>query len=235
MRPGGYGYFAIQDVDPPPTMQGNQFIAHGSIFDAPPTGGFVAGQIVPECFLGLPFTTAGSIIGETVPTGTGLTLGMSFTPNRAGTITGLNVYRPGNASATSAKIGLWRWLGTDKTGGVELIGSQTFENVGRKQWVGFAFDTPLDVLAGENLLIGLFIPRGADGKVWYASQNGFYADNVMSQWGTLAAFNTAGAPINGFLGCNGMYAYAADLAAPVSAGDNGTNYYVDPVFSAAWS
>jgi hypothetical protein len=32
-----------------------------------------------------------------------------------------------------------------------------------------------------------------------------------------------------------MYAYGADLMAPISAGAAGSNYCVDPVYATAWS
>jgi hypothetical protein len=232
MRSGYYGYFAVNTEDV--TWAGNQFITHCSIFDFLPPGGFSVGQSVPESFFGTAPPTA-SIVGETVPAGTGLTLGLSFVPHRNGALTGVIIFRPNASSTTTYKIGVWRWLGANKTEGVEFLGAQTFENVIRLQWVGLDLATPIPVASGDNLLVGVFIPRGSDGKVWYLANNGYFSSNKTSQWGRLTAFNNTGAAFNGFIGCNGMYDYAADLTAPVNAGGSSTNYYVDPVFTAAWS
>jgi hypothetical protein len=234
MRQGGYGYWYIQEATP--IRQGNQFVDHGLIFDSAPPGGFSIGQTVPECFFSVEGGISGSLVGETVPSGTGVTLGLSFQPNKAGTITGVKLYRPSGSSSTSVKIGIWRWLGANKTGGTELIATRALENVSRKgQWVYWAFETPIAVAAHENLLVGVFIPRGTDGKCWYGAGNGSFPSDVPSQYGTLLAFNNSGAVINGFVGCNGMYEYGTDIVAPVKAGASGSNYYVDPIFSAAWS
>jgi hypothetical protein len=233
MRPGGYGYWFVQDATP--ERLGNQFLAHGGIYDAAPPGGFTVGQTVPECFFGIPADIAASVVGEGVAAGTGVTLGLSFTPNKNGTITGLNFYRPGDTSTALVSIGLWRWLGANKTGGVALLATKAFTNVNPRQWVGFAFDAPVPVSIDENYVIGVFIPRGSDGKCWYLAGNDYFLANVPSQHGNLYAFNNVGAVLNGFVGCNGMYEYGSDLVAPVKAGGSHTNYYVDPVFSAAWS
>jgi hypothetical protein len=233
LRPGGYGYWAINSATP--IRQGNRFLEHGSIFDTPPPGGFTVGQVVPECFYAINPDGAGSVIGETVAAATGLTVGLSFMVWRTGTITGLNFFRPEASSTASHKIGLWRWLGANKSEGVELIGTTTVSDVNRTGWTGFEFSAPLAVNAGDNLLIGIFIPRGSDGKVWFTAANGAFDGNVPGQYNRMIAFNNTGTPINGFIGCNGMYAYGADLMAPVNAGGAGSNYCVDPVYATAWS
>jgi hypothetical protein len=233
MRQGGYGYFSINGGTP--VRQGNQFLDHGGLYDNPPPGGFTIGQAVPECFFGLEPDLPGSVVGETVPAATGLTLGVSFTVPRNSLVTAVKFARPGASSCFTAKIGLWRWLGANKSEGVALLGTRTIENVGRTSWVAWNFEPPLAVNAHDNLLVGVFIPRGTDGKVWYIQNYNVFAANVPSQYATLTAFNGVGTALNGFVGCNGMYAYGADLTAPINSGEDATNYYVDPIVSAPWS
>jgi hypothetical protein len=161
---------------------------------------------------------------------------MAFTVTQVGQIGSINFFRPNFSSTTTVKIGLWRWLGSDRTQGTELLHSQTYEDVLETVCVNFPFTTPIAVNANDNLLVAVFIPRGTDGKCWHMSKFGFFWPNsVPSQWERMIAFSNNPAQIvNGFTSCNGLYAYGLDLTVPTNITDSDTNYYVDPVFSGIW-
>jgi hypothetical protein len=100
----------------------------------------------------------------------------------------------------------------------------------------FALDTPVDVDAGDDLVVGVFIPRGSDGKLWYYSKAGWFWPNPRtSQWGRMTAYsnNSANQP-PGFTGGNGLYHYGPDLTAPTSTTAFDASYQVDVVFEGVW-
>lgn len=241
LQPGQFGYFNINIQDPEanfPLLAGNQFLAHGGLFGTPPPGGFVDGQIVPESFFGMAATNpSASIVGGVVsPEVGGITFGLSFTPLVDGEIASVNFYRPNVSSNAMVKVGLWRYDGATTSAGTTLLASQTFSGVVKTGLVNFPLTTPVTVEVGENYLVGVFIPRGSDGKVWWAQTNGvFWPDPVPSQWERLMAFaHNPSVPYNGFAGKNGMYTHGPDLVPPLLAEDTDSNYYVDPVFVAPW-
>lgn len=237
MHVGVYAYFLVSAHSPSelPTFAGNQFLSHGGVVDVPPPGGFVAGQVVAESFHGYTNVLAGSIIGEPFDAQTGgLTLGTAFQAQKAGLVTSVNFGRPSSTSTQTVRVGLWRLTGSTLSGGARLLASRTFRDVARKGLVNFAFATPVAVAAGDNLVVGAFIPRGRDGKCWYFAQAGFWWPTPKhSQWDGMIA-HAAGIDVNGFVGGNGVFHYGPDMTVPLTGSGLDTNYWVDPVFVSPW-
>jgi hypothetical protein len=183
-QPGFFGYSQISSVEIP-ILRGNVYMAHGGIYDAVPPEGFTVGEDVPENFFGYVPNIQGSMIGEAVDATTGgLTLGLGFRVKTDGQIVGINYPRPRLSSTSVLKIGVWRFTGADKDAGTELLASKTFDALTVAALQHLAFDEPVDVAAGDDLLVGVFTPRGSDGKVWYFSQAGiFWPNPIGSQWG----------------------------------------------------
>jgi hypothetical protein len=227
---GMFGYFNIADVDPLPTLEGNQYFDHGEVFDSPTPGGFVEDQIVPEGLFGY-VAPAGSIIGETVSVAVGgLSVGVAFQVSQSVQITSIYFARPSFSSTVNLSIGLWRFTGSDLTDGIELLGTRAFTAANKTGLRNFAFTVPIDVVDGDNLLAGVFIPRGSDGKVWYFAESDRFASAVASQWERFAAF----ANDDTFFGGNGLFHYGSTLIPPLTASGGSSNYNVDPVFVAPW-
>jgi len=236
MHTGYWGYFTTRD-EAEIEFAGNQHLDHGGVYDQPTFGGFLTGQIVPESLTGFVFNASAGISGDTVnPDIGGITIGTSFTVPKAGVINGINFWRPNQSSTTAAKIGLWKWTGSSRTGGTTLLASQSFTEVNRSKSFNLSFTTPVPVSANDNLLVGVFIPRGSDGNCWYMVSHGYFWPNAkLSQWGTFTAFsNNSALIVNGFESCNGMYAYGPDLQPPTNITSNDSFYWVDPVFAAPW-
>ena len=232
---GAYGY--IIDTQTDPTMAGNKFMDHGSIYDAAPPDGFVADQIVRERFFGMPNGASivpGSVASDAVP---GLTLGISFQVAQDTSIVGVNIPKLRTPGETiTYKVGIWRFTGANLSGGKELLSQLTisFTSGIREGWEHLPFDMPVSVDAGDNILLGVWCPPGADGRVWFTVRNGTFGDNVDSQFGRATAFNGAGVPFNGFTGGNGLFNYGPDLAPPLNQTGSRPSYNIDPIFEAPW-
>jgi hypothetical protein len=230
---GRYGYWNYNIT--PARKDGNQYMTHGGLFDAQPVEGFDHGQMVPEALR--EYTNAGgSIVGDVVDEATGgLTLGTSFTVTVDGTIASVNFYRPSVTATDTLTIALWQFTGSDLAGGTELLAWKAFDGVSKIDNANFAFDTPVPVSAGDNLLVGVFTPRGTDGKCWFSTTNSFFGPaNHASQFGRMLAFNSVGTPLNGFTGDNGLFAYGSVLTPPLNPSSVNGYYFVDPVFAAPW-
>jgi len=234
MHVGREGYM-IFGWEPGPVMQGTQFLDHGAIFDAPPPGGFVDGQVVPESLYGYARDTSASIIGEPIDAATGgITLGTGFRVAVDGQVVGVNFRRPAFTSTLLIKVGLWRFTGSSLGGGVELLAEAEETNAIKLGLQHYAFAEPIDVQAGDDLVLGVFIPRGSDGKVWYFARGGaFWPNPKPSQWGRYTAYsNNPATQLAGFSGGNGLYHYGSALTPPLSTTGLDSDYAVDPVFVA---
>jgi hypothetical protein len=192
---------------------------------------------VPEGIFDVYNNNLHSAVGELVDVSTGgLTVGVAFQMGVAGQITGLNFDRTNSASTFNVEIALWRFTGSTMAGGVELLSTRAFTNYGLEGIRYFAFDTPVDVDEGDNLMAAVFVPRGSDGKVWYTTAvSTFWPDPFSSQFGRMTAFaNNPGVPLNGFAGSNGMYSYGPVLTFPTTPSFIDGSYGINPVFVAPW-
>jgi hypothetical protein len=235
-RIGAFGY--LIDTQTTPITAGNRFMDHGGIYDSIPPGGFTEGQIVRERFFGMPNGASiipGSIVYDAVP---GITLGVSFQVEHDTTIVGVNFPKIRSPGETIGyKVGVWRFTGANRNAGTELLYQETinFMSGARGGWEHLPFTTPVTVDAWDNILLGVWSPPGADGRIWFSSVGGVFGDNVVSQFGRATAFNGAGVPYNGFTSGNGLFNYGPDLAPPLNQTSGRPSYNVDPIFEALWT
>jgi Domain of unknown function (DUF4082)/Bacterial Ig-like domain/Bacterial Ig domain len=141
-------------------------------------------------------------------------LGVKFTSDNSGWITGIRFYK-GAANAGTHVGSLWSATGA-------LLGQVTFTSESTAGWQQANFSSPIHVTAGTTYIASYLAPQGE------------YAD-------TPGAFTGAGvdnAPLHalqtGVSGGNGLYLYKSTSAFP-TATFNGSNYWVDVVFSAITS
>lgn len=138
-------------------------------------------------------------------------LGVKFTADVNGYITGLRFYK--GASNTGTHIGnLW-----DSSGA--RLASATFTGETASGWQQVNFATPVAVTANKVYVASYFAPQGN-----YAANGGFFASAGLDN-----------SPIhllsNATSGGNGVYQYAAASTFPTLS-FNATNYWVDVVFNA---
>jgi hypothetical protein len=139
-----------------------------------------------------------------------ITLGVKFTTDQSGWITGIRFYK--GSGNTGTHVGsLW-----DANG--NLLGQVTFSGESTAGWQQATFATPVAVTANTTYIASYFAP------------NGHYAADG-------AAFASAGvdnAPLHalpsGSSGGNGVYAYGGAPTFPANS-YNATNYWVDVVFN----
>lgn len=140
----------------------------------------------------------------------GVELGVKFTVDSAGTITGLKFYK--GAGNTGVHIGnLW-------TLGGQLLASATFTNETASGWQQVGFASPVPVSPGTVYVASYYAPNGN-----YSLDSGYFANSGVD----------AG-PVNllqdGVSGGNGVYAYGPTSSYPSSSW-NASNYWVDVVYS----
>jgi N,N-dimethylformamidase beta subunit-like, C-terminal/Domain of unknown function (DUF4082)/Bacterial Ig-like domain/Bacterial Ig domain len=136
-------------------------------------------------------------------------LGVKFTANVDGFITGIRFYK--GVNNTGVHVGnLWSSIG-------QLLKSATFTNETASGWQQVDFATPVQVFANTVYVVSYFAPNGN-----YANDNGFFATAGISN-----------DPLNilqdGASGGNGVYKYSASSAFPTFTWQS-TNYWVDVVF-----
>ncbi len=156
-------------------------------------------------------TPQDTILDFTTPTivdsGDGLSseLGVKFTSETVGTITGIRFYKAAANTGTHTG-GLWSANGT-------LLASATFTNETATGWQEARFSTPVQIAANTTYVAGYFAPKG------------HYSD-------TPAAFSITGVsnPPLQALGepttTNGVYAHSSTSTFPSNT-FNATNYWVD--------
>ncbi|YBW38620.1 DUF4082 domain-containing protein [Nitrobacter sp. TKz-YC01] len=135
----------------------------------------------------------------------GVNLGVSFSSSQSGTIVGLRYYKSVGDGGTHVGS-LWSSTGT-------LLGSATFTQETDSGWQTVTFANPISIAAGTTYVAS------------YHS-NGHYANSSDYFTGTY----TSG-PLTVAAG-NGYYAYGLANAFPTTA-SNGTNYWIDVIFSSA--
>lgn len=138
-------------------------------------------------------------------------LGVKFTVDSSGMITGLKFYK--DVANTGIHTGnLWTLSG-------QLLASATFANETASGWQQVSFSAPVSVSPGTVYVASYFAPNGN-----YSLDSGYFASSGVD----------AG-PVNllqdGVSGGNGVYAYGSSSSFPSSSW-NASNYWVDIIFAA---
>jgi hypothetical protein len=165
----------------------------------------------PESSLTCPCNVFGSQTPSTVDAGDGnaVNLGMAFTSDTNGFITGARFYKA-SANTGTHVANLWSASGT-------LLAQATFTGETASGWQSVSFSSPVAVTAGTTYVVSYYAPNGH-----YSVGSGL-ANQVNAP--PLYALASAAAP-NG----NGVFTYGSAPAFP-NGTYNAGNYYVDPVFS----
>jgi hypothetical protein len=139
----------------------------------------------------------------------GIALGVKFTSDVNGFVTGLRFYKAATNTGTH--------VATLYTSGGSVLGQATFSGETESGWQAVTFASPVEIVAGTTYVAS------------YHAPNGHYSV-------TSAAFATA-ATVNGPLRAlsdavtnNGVYAYSSVPTFP-SNNFNATNYWVDVLFA----
>jgi methionine-rich copper-binding protein CopC len=137
-------------------------------------------------------------------------LGVKFTSDTAGYITGLRFYK--GSGNTGTHVGhLWTSTGT-------LLASATFTNETATGWQQVNFAQPVAIQANTTYVASYYAPSGG-----YAYDSGYFATSGVDAGVLHALSNSAG-------GGNGVFAGGA-LGVFPNNNFNSTNYWVDVVFS----
>ena len=145
-------------------------------------------------------------------------MGVKFTSEVFGSVTGVRFYKA--AANTGTHVGsLWSESGT-------LLASATFTSETASGWQQVNFSTPVQISPNTTYVVGYLAPKGhysADSYYFYSpSPTGPKTLNSPPLHAVPASATTS----------NGLYSYATTSTFPTST-YNGTNYWVDPVFSPA--
>jgi hypothetical protein len=166
-----------------------------------------------------------SIWGAAVTPGTpdsgdasSLELGLKFTSDVFGTVTGVRFYKA--ATNTGTHIGsLWSSSGT-------LLASATFTGETASGWQQVSFSTPVQISAHTTYVVGYLAPKGH-----YSADSYYFYSPSPTGPKTLDSPPLHALPASSTTS-NGLYSYATAPTFPAST-YNATNYWVDPVFSPA--
>jgi hypothetical protein len=139
----------------------------------------------------------------------GVELGVKFTANEAGFITGIRFYK--SAANTGTHIGnLWT------TGGA-LLATATFTGESASGWQQVNFSKPVEITAGTTYAASYYAPAGH-----YSFDSGYF--------GTAGVNNPPLQALANSVTPNGVYAYSSASTFPSST-YGATNYWVDVVFA----
>ncbi|HEV3093145.1 MAG TPA: N,N-dimethylformamidase beta subunit family domain-containing protein, partial [Solirubrobacteraceae bacterium] len=149
-------------------------------------------------------------------------LGVKFTTEVFGTVTGLRFYK--SEANTGTHVGsLWSASG-------QRLASATFTSETESGWQQVTFSTPVDVFPSTTYIASYFDPNGH----YSASPYYFYTPpptggNALNS-PPLHAVPAGSMVANGaYTSANGVFSYSPSSTFPASS-FNGTNYWVDPVF-----
>jgi predicted RNA-binding protein with TRAM domain len=135
-------------------------------------------------------------------------LGVKFTSDVAGSITGIRFYKA--AANTGTHVGaLWSASGT-------LLAQGTFSGELASGWQSVTFATPVPITAGTTYVASYLAPNG------HYSLNGAGLTNPVD--------NSPLHTISDLASPNGVYVYGAQMAFP-SSSFNAGNYWVDVLFA----
>jgi hypothetical protein len=157
-----------------------------------------------------PDTIFASATPATVDSGDGnsVELGVKFSSEVAGSITGVRFYKA--AANTGTHVGsLWSASGT-------LLASATFSGESASGWQHVNFATPVAIAAGTTYVAGYFAPNGN-----YSDTSLGFASGGVSNPPLQALANSVGA--------DGVYAYSTASTFPTST-YKASNYWVDVDF-----
>jgi methionine-rich copper-binding protein CopC len=175
----------------------------GNAMTAPYTWSFTTAE--PQCPCSVWADTATPAVTSSSD-GQSIELGMQFTTDVNGWVTGVRFYKgPYNTGVHTGT--LWSSAG-------QKLATVTFTNESAGGWQQANFAIPVAVTANQPYVISYHAPSGG-----YAFTSGY--------------FNSAGAdnsPLHAAAGVNGLYSYASSTALPTNT-FNGTNYWVDVVFT----
>jgi hypothetical protein len=138
-------------------------------------------------------------------------LGVQFTPQENGYITGVRFYK--GSGNTGTHVGsLWTTSGT-------LLGQITFTNETATGWQQANFSSPIAVTAGTTYVASYLAPNGG-----YAADANYFANSDVNNPPLFVPASPA------VTGGNGVYTYGSSSAFPAST-YGATNYWVDVVFN----
>jgi hypothetical protein len=138
----------------------------------------------------------------------GIELGLRFTADRGGAVTGVRFYK--GTGNTGAHVGhLWTSTGT-------LLGTATFSKESASGWQQADFSSPIAVTADTAYVVSYYAPNGH-----YSVTGGAFNGRSIDKAPLHAPASTSGAG-------NGLYLYGAGGFPTDSY--NGSNYWVEPVF-----
>jgi hypothetical protein len=141
----------------------------------------------------------------------GVTLGVNFTSDEAGWITGIRFYKGPSNTGTHVG-GLWDGSGN-------LLAQVTFTNESASGWQEADFSTPVKISANTSYVAGYFAPGGG----YSVTSDQFSSGGIDNP--PLHALSSSAAS-NG----NGVYLYGSALGYPTNS-FNGSNYWVDVDFT----
>src|ERR1019366_9397794 len=142
--------------------------------------------------------------------GSSVELGVKFTADTSGSITGIRFYKA--STNTGTHVGsLWSSTGT-------LLASATSSGETASGWQTATFSTPVSITAGTTYVAG------------YLAPSGHYSSTAAGLSG--AVDNPPLHSVANSTSVNGVYAYSPTSTFPTNS-HNATNYWVDVLFAAA--
>jgi N,N-dimethylformamidase beta subunit-like, C-terminal/Domain of unknown function (DUF4082)/Bacterial Ig-like domain/Bacterial Ig domain len=144
--------------------------------------------------------------------GDAVELGVKFSSDSDGVITGVRFYKGGPANGGTHVGHLWTSSGT-------LLGTVTFASETASGWQQALFPTPIPVTANTTYVVSYLAPQGN-----YAADLNYFASSGVDN-GPLRALS------NALAGGNGVYRYAPTGGFPTNTYQS-SNYWVDVVFIA---
>jgi hypothetical protein len=137
-------------------------------------------------------------------------VGVEFYSDVGGLITGVRFYK-GDQNTGTHVGNLW---GSDGT----LLATATFSNETASGWQQVNFASPVAISANTTYIASYFTSSG-----FYARDDGYFLNAGVDAY-------PLHAPATSAAGGNGLYAYGASSTFPTQT-DDGSNYWVDVVFS----
>ncbi len=216
------GTTSVDAVQRSVTFTPSTVLAQGTVYTVSLSGGLSLGGVGQASALTWSFTTAGagpSVAGPAAGTGlfapvaapatadsgdaTAVSVGVKFTANAAGSVTGVRFYKAAANTGTHT-VSLWA------TAAGTRLATATATAETASGWQTVAFASPVALTPGTTYTVSYYAPRGH-----YSSTSGYFAAPV-----------TRG-PLTAPVGA-GVYVYRTD-GLPVTAYQN-ANYWVDPLF-----
>jgi Domain of unknown function (DUF4082)/Fibronectin type III domain/Bacterial Ig domain len=177
-----------------------------------PAAGTTVNVSCPCSIWGSAFTPTTQDAGD----GRSVELGVKFTAETFGAISGIRFYKA--STNTGTHIGsLWNASGT-------LLASATFTSETASGWQQVNFSTPVQISPNTTYIAGYYAPNG------HYSADPYYFYNPSPKGGNVLSSPPLRAVQAGPANTNGVYSYGSEPTYPTSSYE-GSNYWVDPVFS----